>query len=428
MVGARVFLVLILLAAGQWWWSRQPPLSEVGLFIPTHPSGARVFCQKSSAYISRTGRGSGATQQIEVGVTPGPLQLTQQDFPCTLTFCLPLYRSVRPFAAAPNLTAPFELEPTVPILAPAVYFFKEFPFVAVAGVFLIAVGRRRRLAHFRLSLAVTREERVAAGEVEAGDCIGGYRLERLLGRGGMAQVFAARPEAGGDTVALKLLHRSHDAQARRRWMQEAGLCKTLQHPYLVFLYDWGEFGANLYLALEYVEGRTLADTARSHPGISSAQVLQWGVEVASALVEVHRLGIVHRDIKPANVMIRPDGRAKLMDFGISRRAEDAGPSEIVGTPGFMAPEQLGNLMEPVDWRGDFYALAATLYFAASAREPFAAPSTLGVLQRQILMQFESLDRPWWEDLSPWLQPDPAQRRLTTPEEALELLRRLRARC
>jgi eukaryotic-like serine/threonine-protein kinase len=191
---------------------------------------------------------------------------------------------------------------------------------------------------------------------------GRYRLERILGTGGMASVWLARDKRLGRPVAVKLLSDSlaHDESYLHRFRREARLAAGLSHPNLVAVYDFGDEDERPYLVMEYIGGGTLADriaggTARElDPGRLARELLD-------ALEHIHSAGIVHRDIKPGNVLIAPDGSARVTDFGIAR-PEDAtrltGTGLVVGTRNYIAPEVLRG--ESATVRSDLYSCAMVI--------------------------------------------------------------------
>lgn len=199
---------------------------------------------------------------------------------------------------------------------------------------------------------------------------GRYRLERILGTGGMASVWLARDERLGRAVAVKLLSDSlaHDESYLTRFRREARLAAGLSHPNLVKVYDFGE-KERPYLVMEYLEGGTLADriargTAHElDPGRLARELLE-------ALDHVHSAGIVHRDIKPGNILIAPDGSARVTDFGIARPEDSTrmtSTGQVIGTRNYIAPEVLRG--ETATVRSDLYSCAIVLQEAFGDRLP-----------------------------------------------------------
>lgn len=224
-----------------------------------------------------------------------------------------------------------------------------------------------------------------------------------LGSGGMGVVYRARDRVLGRDVALKLVLPEHagDTSARQRFLREARAAAVLTHPGIAAVYEAGDAAADepggpapLYIAEELVEGETLAERLRRGP-LNVDEVLRLGAEMADALGEAHARGIVHRDVKPSNLMVTPDGRLKVLDFGLARlhvRGGEPGDSEaetlsrtapglIVGTPAYMAPEQIAG--EAVDARADVYSAGCVLYELLSGRPPFTGASTGEVLRRSL---------------------------------------------
>jgi serine/threonine protein kinase/tetratricopeptide (TPR) repeat protein len=230
-----------------------------------------------------------------------------------------------------------------------------------------------------------------------------FDVVERLGAGGMGVVYRARDRVLGRDVALKLVLPEHagDTAARQRFLREARAAAVLTHPGIAAVYEAGEAAADepggpalLYIAEELVEGETLAERLRRGP-LGIDEVLRLGVQMAEALGEAHARGIVHRDVKPSNLMVTPDGRLKVLDFGLARRhvwdaqplASDAetlsrtAPGLVVGTPAYMAPEQVAG--EAVDARADVYGAGAVLYELLAGRPPFTGASTAEVFRRSL---------------------------------------------
>jgi serine/threonine-protein kinase len=218
--------------------------------------------------------------------------------------------------------------------------------------------------------------------------IEGYEVEAVLGRGGMGVVYRARHQRLGRTVALKmLLHGVCSSEAeRRRLLREARATSALQHPNIIQVYDVGESGGLPYFTMELVDGGNLAHQLQgvTRPAKEAAELV---AALARAVHVAHEHGIVHRDLKPANVLLAADGTPKVSDFGLARNFGGGdtitGLGARVGTPGFMAPEQVLGQNDAVGPPADVYALGAILYQALTGRPPFVAESALET-QRQVV--------------------------------------------
>ncbi|WP_437070696.1 protein kinase domain-containing protein [Streptomyces sp. enrichment culture] len=221
---------------------------------------------------------------------------------------------------------------------------------------------------------------------------GRYRLTRRLGRGGMAEVFAAEDVRLGRTVAVKLLRPdlAEDPVSKARFTREAQSVAGLNHHAIVAVYDSGEDhvgGQSVpYIVMELVEGRTIRDLLLNAeaPGPEQALIIVSGV--LEALAYSHQHGIVHRDIKPANVIITHNGAVKVMDFGIARALHGASTTMtqtgmVMGTPQYLSPEQA--LGKAVDHRSDLYATGCLLYELLALRPPFVGETPLSVVYQHV---------------------------------------------
>ncbi|MFJ9815870.1 protein kinase [Streptomyces sp. NPDC101151] len=221
---------------------------------------------------------------------------------------------------------------------------------------------------------------------------GRYRLTHRLGRGGMAEVFAAEDVRLGRTVAVKLLRAdlAEDPVSKARFTREAQSVAGLNHHAIVAVYDSGEDyvgGQSVpYIVMELVEGRTIRDLLMNAeaPGPEQALIIVSGV--LEALAYSHQHGIVHRDIKPANVIITHNGAVKVMDFGIARALHGASTTMtqtgmVMGTPQYLSPEQA--LGKAVDHRSDLYATGCLLYELLALRPPFTGETPLSVVYQHV---------------------------------------------
>ncbi|KIZ19452.1 protein kinase domain-containing protein [Streptomyces natalensis] len=221
---------------------------------------------------------------------------------------------------------------------------------------------------------------------------GRYRLTRRLGRGGMAEVFAAEDVRLGRTVAVKLLRAdlAEDPVSKARFTREAQSVAGLNHHAVVAVYDSGEdfVGGNTvpYIVMELVEGRTIRDLLLNADAPPPDQALIIVSGVLEALAYSHQHGIVHRDIKPANVIITNSGAVKVMDFGIARALHGAQSTMtqtgmVMGTPQYLSPEQA--LGKTVDTRSDLYATGCLLYELLALRPPFTGETPLSVVYQHV---------------------------------------------
>ncbi|MGH9283465.1 MAG: serine/threonine-protein kinase, partial [Acidimicrobiales bacterium] len=194
---------------------------------------------------------------------------------------------------------------------------------------------------------------------------GRYALQQQLGTGALGEVWLAKDSQSGGDVALKILGPGDTG--------EAATLAALDHPGIVRVLDYGKAGPRPYLAMEYVEGRTLRDVLAGEGRLPEATAVDYGMQAAAALEHAHARGVVHRDLKPENLLITPGGQVKVADFGIARQMlatlspEEA--RELVGTLGYLAPEVVEG--RPAGMRSDIYSLAAIVYEMVAGRLPFA---------------------------------------------------------
>jgi non-specific serine/threonine protein kinase len=213
--------------------------------------------------------------------------------------------------------------------------------------------------------------------------IGRYSIARKLGEGGMGIVYEARDDRLERAVALKMMSSlAADDTARRRFWREARAAASVNHPNICQIYEIGEDGADLFIAMELLEGEPLAERLRRGP-LSVSETVTIGLGVLAALSALHARGIVHRDLKPSNVFLTPHG-VKLLDFGLARpeleRPLDVALTRtgiVVGTPRYMAPEQVNG--EPVDARTDLFAAGAILFEMLAGRPAFGGRTVVEVL-------------------------------------------------
>ena len=214
---------------------------------------------------------------------------------------------------------------------------------------------------------------------------GRYRIERKLGTGGMASVYLAEDQELGRRVAIKLLDERHaqDEQFIERFRREAESAAGLSHPNVVSIYDRGEAGGTYYIAMEYLEGKTLKELLVSRGPTPVRVAIDYTRQILSALDFAHRNGIVHRDIKPHNVVVAPDGRLKVTDFGIARSGSsqmtEAG--SIIGTAQYLSPEQAQG--KPVHPSSDLYSVGVVLYEMLTGTVPFTGDTALEIAMKHL---------------------------------------------
>ena len=202
--------------------------------------------------------------------------------------------------------------------------------------------------------------------------VGPYRLEEFLGEGAMAVVYRAVRDGDGQVVALKVLKSklTADPTYQRRFVHEARAAQAVQHPHLVTILESGEADGRVYLAAAYVGGGSLA-ARLERERLDLAEILRIAAEVASGLDALHDAGLVHRDVKPANIMLDPQARAALTDFGLAKGPAFTAltrPGTVMGTLDYLAPELIRG--QPGSPASDRYAFACVVYECVAGRPPF----------------------------------------------------------
>ena len=228
-----------------------------------------------------------------------------------------------------------------------------------------------------------------AAEPQLGERLGPYRLEAVLGEGGMGIVYRAVHEADGRLVALKVLRSelSGDDTYRRRFARECRIAAAITHKHLVRIVDAGESDGRPYLASEHIDGRTLAETLSEDGPLPPAAVVRLAAEVATGLDTLHAEGLVHRDVKPSNVIVSSAGVAYLTDFGVARSAAATvltKPGHVVGTLEYLAPEVIrGSTAGPA---ADIYSLGCVVYECLTGTPPHTGrtfvEATLAILEAE----------------------------------------------
>jgi serine/threonine protein kinase len=232
--------------------------------------------------------------------------------------------------------------------------------------------------------------------LEEGQELGAYRLVRVLGKGGMGQVWLAHDPAMDRHVAIKVLatELTNDGEFLKRFQQEAKLSGQIQHKHVITAYEAGVVDDTPYLVMEYVKGQELEDVILESGPIPEKKALRIVRQIADALQNVwDEYKILHRDIKPSNIMVDEEGHAYLMDLGVSKSmkkdAHITMTGMVVGTPNYMSPEQARGA--EIDFRADAYSLGVTLYHMLTGTPPFEAENSIQVLSRVITEDLPDLN-------------------------------------
>ena len=222
--------------------------------------------------------------------------------------------------------------------------------------------------------------------------IGPYRIIRPIGAGAMGEVFLGEDETLGRQAAIKTLPEEfgNDPIRRQRFMQEAQSASAINHPNACTIYGVGETDdGDAYIAMEFVEGNTLKDLVTNGPLVLHLTT-EFSTQIADALDEAHNVGVIHRDIKSANVIINQRGQAKVLDFGLAKKLDEdddidatrmvqTQDGQIVGTPGYMSPEQATG--KDVDGRSDIFSLGVVMYEMITGQLPFVGESLGDTIQK-----------------------------------------------
>ncbi|HEV8428106.1 MAG TPA: serine/threonine-protein kinase, partial [Pyrinomonadaceae bacterium] len=220
--------------------------------------------------------------------------------------------------------------------------------------------------------------------IPANTRLGRYEIRSKLGAGGMGEVYRARDTELGRDVAVKVLPSglSSDADRLRRFQQEACSASALNHPNILVVHDIGAHDGSPYVVSELLEGETLRHRIAGTP-LGQRRAVEYALQIANGLAAAHEKGIIHRDLKPDNIFVTSDGRVKILDFGLAKltqgdgdqpqteiptRRVDTDPGVVMGTVGYMSPEQLKG--RAIDQRSDIFSFGAILYEMLSGRRAF----------------------------------------------------------
>lgn len=260
---------------------------------------------------------------------------------------------------------------------------------------------------------------------------GRYRIERRIGRGGFGRVFAAEDIQLTQRRALKFLDPAFTADPREllRVRREILLSRRIGDPRIVQVLSLECWQGIHYLVMELVEGQSLSQVIEANGALPWKTVAPFFIQVLEALAALHEGGIVHRDIKPGNIMVGPEGRVRLLDFGLAREVwEPEGSSprgEIVGSPYYLSPEQIQG--GALDGRSDLYQLGLVLYRLLAGRHPFAGTTPMGLVVKHLSASPPALKRPavpgWVEAMLERLLQKRPERRFASAREVLRFLQR-----
>ncbi len=212
-----------------------------------------------------------------------------------------------------------------------------------------------------------------------------YEIRKLLGKGGMSEVYLAYDKFKGIEVAIKVavpVNVDSPAKYEKMFFNEARIAGMLNHPNILKVYDAGVENNRYYMVIEYIKGgRTLKDHCSFSNLLSIEKIVQIIFKCCKALDYAHRMSVIHRDIKPSNILLTDDGDVKLSDFGIAQitRSETTQPAELIGSPAYMSPEQIKE--EPLDNQTDIFSLGVVMYELITGRSPFHAEKFSGVVRK-----------------------------------------------
>jgi hypothetical protein len=260
---------------------------------------------------------------------------------------------------------------------------------AVAPVVAVAGGARATApgnpaTDRTMTAAIARPRVAGAGELSPGDVLANrYRIQRLLGRGGMGAVYLADDEVLGELVALKVISSAwaaDEAAMVERFKREAAAARKVSSPSVIRIHDLGEARPGLlYLSMEYFPGRTLGEVISQRGLVPLSDCRDYLQQICFGLAAAHDAGVIHRDLKPGNVLVGERSAVKIIDFGLAKATHAEGLTAtgmLMGTPHYMAPEQIRGKV--VDARADIYALGALAYHLVTGRPPFSGDNAIAV--------------------------------------------------
>lgn len=366
--GALVLIQIILCAVGAADERKKLAVLKIesGIVINSVPTGAQVFAAASQGDPLR-----------KIGRTP--LLLTKSYEKIELRLAGYKTTSSKP-SSTEGISAYFEepLSESVPILSTLIF---RYPLALIAIVLIVI-----------LALRYVRE--AGAGEalpevtyVGEGGKIGSFRLDKKVGQGAMAEVFQGYSLKDRDRKvrAVKVLFEEvcRHEEFRKRFEREVSILSGLSHPSIVRLYEWGEESGRLFMAMEYVEGRSLEDLLKEGP-MAVKDLLRYTLPILDALEHAHSQDIIHRDLKPANILITRRGEVKVADFGLARSANYETITKTdatLGTPAYMPPEQITGARS--GGKADLYSLGCILFHCLAGVTPFSGSTAVEMIIRHM---------------------------------------------
>src|SRR5271156_1385357 len=223
-----------------------------------------------------------------------------------------------------------------------------------------------------------------------------YRIEALLGQGGMGRVYKAYDKDIDRTVAIKVVREGFvgNEDSLKRFKQELNLARKISHKHILRIHDMGSVGETRFISMAYVDGQDLHQIIKDNPQMTIERVVHFARQLAEALAAAHAEGVVHRDLKPQNILVDKDDQIYVSDFGLAKSFEEGAVSltktgNFLGTPRYMSPEQVEG--KPVDQRSDLYTYGLMLYELLAGDVPFTGESTLKVMYQRIQERPKSLN-------------------------------------